>query len=151
MKAFNANNLRSDSELSEKRGFTVVESTFLALALLLVTFSAIEFGRIAMLQHALTEAVSAAARDASLPTIKSASMIESNLRERLSSSISVADDDRAVSISVSPRDLSTLSSGDSVQVRAALNYSKVSWIPIRGLQSLVRGEILSAAATQERE
>jgi Flp pilus assembly protein TadG len=151
MKALSDNNLHSNAGPSEKRGFTAVECSFVVLALCLVAFCTIEFGRIAMMQHALTEAVGVAAREASLPTISSAATVETNLRERLSSSISMADDDGSVSISVSPRDLSTLSSGDSVRVQVAMNYSEVSWIPSQMLQSLASQRILSAEATQERE
>lgn len=151
MKSLTDTSLRSNSDLAEKRGFTGVECSLCALALFLVAFGVVEFGRVVVIRHALTDAAGVAAREASLPTASSASAVESKLRERLSSSLPAAGRTDSVSVTVTPRDLSAAASGDSVRVRVAVNYSDVSWIPTTTLRSLACTDVLSAETTLERE
>lgn len=128
-----------------------MEFAVIAPVLFTLIFGVFEFSRVVMVQHTLTDGVRDAAREASLPTMQSASTVESNLRNRLASSIPSASSGNAVSITVTPTDLSTASSGDPVRVRVAVNYSEVSWIPANAFQSVASNTQLTAEATMERE
>jgi Flp pilus assembly protein TadG len=134
-----------------RRGASAVEFAFIAPVMFILIFGVIEFSRVVMVHHTLTDGVRDAAREASLPTMKSASTVESNLRSRLSASIPAASGGNAVAITVLPSDLSAAKSGDSVRVKVAVNYSNVSWLPAIGFRSVAANTRLSAEATMERE
>ena len=142
---------RSNPTSSIRRGASAVEFAFIAPVMFTLIFGVIEFSRVVMVQHTLTDGVRDAAREASLPTMNNASTVESNLRSRLSASIPAASNSNAVSISVAPSNLSTATSGDSIRVKVAVSYSEVSWLPAIGFRSVAANKRLSAEATMERE
>lgn len=128
-----------------------MEFAVIAPVLFTLIFGVFEFSRVVMVQHTLTDGVRDAAREASLPTMQDASTVESNLRTRLSYSIPAASSGNQVSISVTPTNLSTATSGDPIRVRVSVHYSDVSWIPTNGFQSVASTTVLAAEATMERE
>ena len=143
--------MRKQNSKSRRCGASAVEFAFIAPVMFMLIFGVIEFSRVVMVQHTLTDGVRDAAREASLPTMKSASTVESNLRSRLSASIPAATNSNAVAITVAPQDLSAATSGDPIRVRVAVNYSNVSWLPAIGFRSVAGNRQLSAEATMERE
>ena len=136
---------------ARRSGAAAVEFAVIAPVLFTLIFGIIEFSRVLMVQHTLVDASRDAAREASLATMKSVETVEANCRSRIQASIPVAAEGNTVSITTTPTDLTTASTGDPVHVRVTVSYSDVSWLPAIGYRSLAANTVLSAEATMERE
>lgn len=134
------------------RGATLVELAAILPVLFILIFGVIEFSRLVMVQHTLAEGVRLAARQASLPTVFSASDVEQMLRDHIVGSVPAAGNSAStVNVTVTPSDLTGMTSGDPVSVQVTVNYSDVSWMPANGFRSVDGTTVLLAEATMERE
>ncbi|MBD3672669.1 MAG: pilus assembly protein [Planctomycetaceae bacterium] len=124
-----------------------MEFAFVAPLLFMTIFSIFEFSRILMVQNTVADGARHAAREASLAATTSASTVEANLRARIADSVPTG---TVMSVTVSPSDLSTASSGDEVSVKVSLSYKDVSWVPLT-LFRISGSSQLKAESRMERE
>jgi len=135
-----------------RRGATLVELAAILPVFFILIMGLIEFSRVLMVQHTLAEGVRLAAREASLPTEMSSSDVETRLRNYITASIPAASSSSStVNVTVSPSDLTGMTSGDPVSVKVTVNYSDVSWMPASGFRSVDGNTVMLAEATMERE
>jgi Flp pilus assembly protein TadG len=86
-------------------------------------FGSVEFGRVIMIQHLLTNASREGARLAAVDDVTSTDVQQSVAAYLSNSSISSA------TISISPADLAETDFGDTVTVAVAVPFKEVSWLP----------------------
>lgn len=134
-----------------QHGATLVELAVILPVVFLIIFGIIEFSRLLMVQHSLADGVRLAAREASLPTVFSATDVETHLRDRIAGSIPAARNSSSLTVLVTPSDLNGMSSGDPVSVKISVDYSDVTWMPANGFRSIDGNTILVAEASMERE
>ena len=116
----------------------------------LFIFGIIEFGRMVMVQQAVTNAAREGCRKASLVTTINSQDVDTVVRNVMESVVSDASDTAKVRVNVTPTNMANLASGTSVNVDVEVSYSDVSWPP-GGLLDIVGNPVLRAEATQERE
>jgi Flp pilus assembly protein TadG len=104
-------------------GAAAVEMAIVAPVLFLFIIGIIEFGRVFMVQHVLTNASREGSRRAVIEGA-SVSEVESLVKNYLEQT-SV----KGASITVSPDSLKDVGFGDSVTVTVSVSYSDVSWLP----------------------
>lgn len=135
----------------EKReGATMVEFAMVAPVAFLFIFALIEFSRMVMVQHALTNAAREGCRKATLATTQSASDVDSFVRTKLQTSITNASNSGVVQITVTPNNLSELENNTPITVTATTYYSNVSWIPWNSLYFL-KNTVVTGSSTMTRE
>lgn len=127
-----------------RRGATAVEFAFCAPVLLMIVFGVIEFGRIFMVQNALTNAAKDGCRKAILATTRDINQVTAAVKRQ----INIVAPNKNCSISCVPSTLQNISTGTSVTVTVGVNYSDVSWVPKSILPS---GLKLQGKAVQIRE
>lgn len=133
----------SRSSRRRRRGASATEFAVVAPVFFIFVFAMFEFGRIVMLQHAITNASRIGCRHAILATTQSRSDVEAAIRAQLTKSMTTISD---VDLAVSPNDFSTVTTGTEVTVDVAVDYSDVSWLPV----DIINPRI-GARSVQQRE
>ncbi len=133
-----------------RRGTSTVEFAAVAPVAFILIFGTVEFGRLMMVRHAMTNASREAAREASLASTISSSDVDSLARQFMDGVVSNASNAQKVRVTMSPASLSNVSSGTPVTVSIAINFSDIGWLPT-GLMNLTGNPALSASSTYYRE
>lgn len=141
---------RADAPARRRRGATVVEFAVVAPVLFLFIFGIIEFGRLVMVQQAITNAARESCREASLITTLNSQDVDAAARNVMRSVMANASDPQKVRVNVSPASMANLSSGTPVSVDIEVDFSDISWLP-GSILGVAGNPVLSAKATQERE
>ncbi len=130
-----------------RSGVAAVEFALVVPVFLLFVFGLIEFGRMMMVQQALTNAAREGCRTAILATTTSSSDVESAVRDYLLSVTSNASNAAKVHVTV-PAISAATASGTDLTVAVDVNYTDVSWVPFGylGLNPTLR-----ATQTGQRE
>lgn len=111
-----------------RSGVAAVEFALVAPIFFLLVFGLIEFGRMMMVQQALTNAAREGSRVAILATTKDGSAVEARMRDYLESVLAnAASGDVRVTV---PGNLGTVTSGSTLTVSAEVDYMDVSWVPL---------------------
>lgn len=140
----------SASSSRRRRGATIVEFALVAPILFLFICGLIEFGRLMMVQQALTNGAREGCRKAALVTTTSKTDADTTVRSYLQTAIPAASDVDKVRVNITPTSLSGISPGTSITVAVEVNASDVSWLPGNVL-GFIGDPVLSAEVTQERE
>lgn len=111
-----------------RTGATAVEMALVAPVILAIFFACIEFTRLVMIQHGLTNAAREGARIASLATTQSADDVETIMRSMLDSSFH---NDEVLQFTTIPTNLQDLPSGTKITTEVRVDFSAVSWLPPR--------------------
>jgi Flp pilus assembly protein TadG len=111
-----------------RNGVAAVEFALVAPIFFLLVFGLIEFGRMMMVQQALTNAAREGSRVAILSTTKNGAAVEARMRDYLQSVLANAASGE-VRITV-PGNLGTVTSGATLTVSAEVDYLDVSWVPL---------------------
>jgi hypothetical protein len=111
-----------------RRGAVLVEFALVVPVTLLFIFGLIELSRMVMVQQALTNAAQRGSREATLARINSSSNVEATVREYLDGALGPIAGSEDLNITISPIDLSSISSGDEVSVQVSVPSSSVSWV-----------------------
>ena len=133
-----------------RRGAHLVEFAVVVPVLFLMIFGIIEFGRLMMVQQAMTNAAREACREASLATTINSSDVDTVARNVMLGVMANAADTSKVRISMTPTSMASVSSGTPVNVYVEVNFSDVSWLP-GTLLNIAGTRVISADATFDRE
>lgn len=133
-----------------RRGATLVEFAVVAPVLFLLIFGIIEFGRLMMVQQAMTNAAREAGREASLATTLNAADVDTAARSFMSRVMTNASNAQKVRVNITPASMASVPSGTPVTVAIDVNFSDVSWLP-GSLLNLAGGRVLRAESTFDRE
>lgn len=125
-------------------GAAAVEFAVVAPLFFLLLFGMIEFGRMIMVQQLLTHACRDGARQAVIEG-SSASQVTQGVRDYLTGA---SVNGTAATISITPSDLATSTTGQPVKVEVSIAYSQASWLPAPWF---LGGATLKAASTMRRE
>ena len=125
-----------------------VEFAVVAPVFFLLVFGLFEFGRLVMVQQALTNAAREGCRAAGLASSVSTSNIDSAVRSYLQSVVGNAASDAAKVRVTMPSSLQGVPSGTDLTVGVEINYADVSWLP---LGYLGPNSTISAEARRKRE
>jgi len=139
--------MRLKSSRRLRSGVAAVEFALVAPVFLLFVFSLFEFGRMLMVQQALTNAARQGCRKAAIATTLNTSNVDQAVRDFLKSVTSKAIDPAIVRVTVPPN-LANCPAGSELTVAVEVDYRDVTWIPIGylGLDAKLR-----AAQTARRE
>ncbi len=129
-----------------RRGATAVEMAVVAPLFFLLALVLIEFGRIALVKQALTDAARAGCREATLATTLTQSEVESTIRDNLQAVIADSHANHC-RFTVSHADFADLAPGTEITVGIEVDCSDVSWIAPRYGSEVV----IKAGATMTRE
>ena len=133
-----------------RRGASVVEFAVLAPVMFLLIFGIIEFGRLMMVQEAMTSAAREACREASLATTINASDVDTAARNVMLGVMADAANTAKVRVTMTPASMANVSSGMPCNVYIEANFSDVSWLP-GSLLNIAGSRVISAEATFDRE
>jgi Flp pilus assembly protein TadG len=142
--------LRKQSKKKKRMGAMLVEFAIVSPILILFIFALIEFARMVMVQHALTNTAREGCRRASLATTLSKQDVDSFIRDKLRPTITDASNSNVVVVTVTPVDLSGVTSDTPVTVSVQANYSNVSWIPLNSIKFL-NSTVVKGSSTMIRE
>ena len=126
-----------------RRGVSAVEFAIVAPVFLMFVLGMVEFGRIVMIQHSLTNAARAGSRMAALATTSNETQVKTVVNQRLQRSMA---DIGSVNVDVSHATLRGLESGTQVNVDVSVNYADIGWLPVRVINPRI-----SARSVQQRE
>ncbi len=104
-------NRRAAASTRQRRGATLVEFAVVAPVLFLFVFGIIEFGRLLMVQQAMTNAARESCREASLITTLNSQDVDTAARNVMRSVMANALDTQKVRVNISPASMASLSSG----------------------------------------
>ena len=141
---------RNKRAAKDRRGATVVEFAVLAPVMFLFIFGIIEFGRLMMVQQAMTWAAREACREASLATTINSADVDAAARNAMLGVMADAANPAKVRISMAPSSMASVPSGTPVNVYMEVNFSDVSWLP-GSLLNIAGTRVISAEATFDRE
>lgn len=111
-----------------RSGVAAVEFALVAPIFFLLVFGLIEFGRMMMVQQALTNAAREGTRVAILATTKDGAAVETRMRNYLQSVLAnAASGDVRMTV---PGNLGTVTSGATLTVSVEVDYMDVSWVPL---------------------
>ena len=133
-----------------RHGANLVEFAVVVPVLFLLIFGIIEFGRLMMVQQAMTNAAREACREASLATTINSSDVDTVARNVMLGVMANAANTSKVRISMTPTSMASVSSGTPVNVYIEVNFSDVSWLP-GTLLNIAGTRVISADATFDRE
>ena len=133
-----------------RRGATVVEFAVLAPVMFLFIFGIIEFGRLMMVQEAMTSAAREACREASLATTINSADVDSAARNVMLGVMADAANTATVRVTMNPASMANVPSGTPVNVYIEANFSDVSWLP-GSILNIAGIRVISAEATFDRE
>ena len=133
-----------------RRGAAVVEMAFVAPIFFVLILVLVEFGRMVMVQQAITNAAREGCRHAALATTQSRWAAHTKVRDLLTNTLPNANDSSEVRIDISPTAESTwddMESGVDITATVEVDYADVTWMPTRFLGDVVLG----ASSTMKRE
>ena len=133
-----------------RRGTSIVEFAVVAPVVFLFIFGIIEFGRLMMVQEAMTNAAREACREASLATTINSADVDAAARNVMLGVMSDAANTATVRVTMNPASMASVSSGTPVNVYIEANFSDVSWLPGSFLD-IAGTRVISAEATFDRE
>jgi Flp pilus assembly protein TadG len=113
----------------------------------LLIFGLMEFGRMIMVQQALTNAAREGCRMAVLSTTIDETDVETTIRSYLQASVANAGNIGAFRVAISPESFTGIESGTEIAATIEVNFSDVSWLPA----NFLGGSVLQAQATMNRE
>lgn len=134
---------------ADRRGALVVEFAVIAPVIFLFIFAFFEFGRMLMVQHALSDAARDACRQASLATMTNSNDVIAHAKERLAKVIPNVDTVATVTVSPTWSAIGDVTGGTSISVTISVDHDRVSWLP--AAQLLNKDGVLTAEANMERE
>ena len=139
-------NMRSfiGKRAEERRGATAVEFALCSPVLFLIVFGIIEYGRVLMVQNALTSAAREGVRTAALATTTDTNRIDAAVGRYMD----VAAPGATSTITCVPSSFASIESGTEVSVDVSVSYSDVSWMPTGALLGDIQ---LRGTAVQVRE
>jgi Flp pilus assembly protein TadG len=137
------------SKSPDRRGAAVVEFAVVAPVVFLFIFAFIEFGRMLMVQHCLSDTAREACRVASLATTVSSDDVRSEAITRLQSVIPNASSVATVTVTPTWTSVNEIHGGAPVQVTIRVDHNRISWLPAARL--LNPDGVLTAQANMERE
>jgi Flp pilus assembly protein TadG len=111
-----------------RSGVAAVEFALVAPIFFLLVFGLIEFGRMMMVQQALTNGAREGSRVAVMPNTKNGADVEAAIRDYLQSVMANANTGE-VRVTV-PGNLGTVTSGATLTVSVEVDYLDVSWVPL---------------------
>ena len=117
---------RKITRSNRRRGVTTVEFSIVAIVLFLMVFGLFEFGRMVMIQQALTNASREACREAVLASTISTADVDTTLRTRLRGAIANATDVNKVRVNITPNSLNNLAAGTPITVSVDVDYDDVA-------------------------
>lgn len=129
-----------------RHGATAVEMAVVAPLFFLFALVLIEFGRMALVKQALTDAARAGCREATLATTLTQGEVEDAIRENLQAVVADSHVDHC-RLNVSHSDFTDLAPGTEITVSIEVDCSDVSWIAPRYGSEVV----IQAGATMKRE
>ena len=132
---------------SDRRGAAMVEMAMVAPLFFLLVFGLIEFARMVMVQHTLSEAARAGCRKAALVTTNDQALVNAAIRSGLGASMGTEEQINACQVTVTPSNFSGMDSETEITTTVEVNYSEVSWIPTRFLGN----SVLRGISTMKRE
>ncbi len=132
---------------AERRGASVVEMALVAPVFLLFVFGLVEFGRVTMVQQAITNSAREGCRIGILATTQNVSDIETAVRNHLLASVPGADKSSVCRVSIYPTSLGSIASGDEITTSVEVDFDDVAWYPTIYLG----GSVLRSTATMKRE
>ena len=141
---------RRTAGVRTRRAASVVEFAVVAPVVFLFIFGIIEFGRLMMVQEAMTNAAREACREASLATTINSADVDAAARNVMLGVMSNAANTATVRVTMTPASMANVSSGTPVNVYIEANFSDVSWLPGSFL-NIAGTRVISAEATFERE
>lgn len=133
-----------------RRGTSIVEFAVVAPVVFLFIFGIIEFGRLMMVQEAMTNAAREACREASLATTVNSADVDAAARNVMLSVMADAANTAKVRVTMTPASMASVSSGTPCNVYIEVNFSDVSWLPGSFLD-IAGTRVISAEATFDRE
>ncbi len=145
-----ANRKRRAHAARTRRGASVVEFAVVAPVVFLFIFGIIEFGRLMMVQEAMTSAAREACREASLATTLNSADVDNAARNVMLSVMADAANTGKVRVTMTPASMANVSSGTPCNVYIEANFSDVSWLP-GSLLNIAGARVISAEATFDRE
>ncbi len=138
---------RRSRRSNNRRGATVVEMAIVAPVFFGLVFGLIEFGRVTMINQALSDAARAGCRTACLATTTNAGKVELAARDHLQTFMSGSNNAGVCRITVEPADFTAIERGSDITVHVEVNCSDVTWISGGALGN----PVLSGEATMQRE
>ena len=132
-----------------RRGALVVEFAVIAPVIFLFIFAFFEFGRMLMVQHALSDAARFSCRQASLASMTSSNDVITKARERLTTVIPNVNSVANITVSPSFASVADIPTNSPITVTISVNHNQVSWLPVAVL--LNQNGVLTAEANMERE
>lgn len=133
----------------KRRGAAAVEFAVVAPVLFLMIFGLIEFGRMIMVQQALTNAAREGCRTATLVTTTTPNEAEEAARTYLQGVVGAPATTPDVTVSISPNSFTDIEPGDPITVSVAVDMKDVAMSG--GLIPFASGRSLVGTATLKRE
>ncbi len=133
-----------------RRGATLVEFALVAPVVFMFIFGLVEFGRLLMVQQALTNAAREGCREATLATTQNSSDADTVVRNYLQPVIYDASNTSTVRVSLNPASFSGISSGTPITLTVQVDFDDVSWLPGNFL-GIMGNPVLRAESIQQRE
>ena len=133
----------------DRRGAALVEFAVVAPVVFLFIFAFIEFGRMLMVQHSLSDAARDACRVATLATTVSSSDVVNQAHTNLESVIPNANSIATVTVTPTWTTVGDISGGTPIKVTINVDHNRISWLP--AAQLLNPNGVLTAEANMERE
>ncbi len=128
-------------------GTASVEFGLVAPVFLLLVFGLFEFGRLTMIQQAMTDAARSGCREAVLATTRNSDDVEAVIRAHLGVFFSGADDPAICQIQLTPSDLQQIPRGTEITATVEVACGDVSWI----MQSVGPDRVIRGEMTMKRE
>jgi len=132
-----------------RRGATTVEFAIIAPMFFMFVLGVVEFSRMMMLQHSMTNACREGCRTAILASTDDTTDVDASVRAYLNSTISdsIVSNTEKVRVTV-PESLASLAPGTDLTVAIEIDYADVSWLP---LKYFTDHAAIGAGATRQRE
>ncbi|EDL59680.1 TadE family protein [Gimesia maris] len=129
------------------RGTTLVEMAVVFPLFILLVFGLVEFVRMGMVKQALSDAARAGCRRAALTSTLTHEDAEATIRRFLQSAISNSQDVEKCRVTITPENLSGMTSGVEITARVEVNYSDISWL----VPGFLQNTVLQGQAIMKRE
>jgi len=133
----------------QRMGTLTIEMAVVAPVIFLIVFGSVEFCRMMMVRHALTDAARQGCRHATLATTQTAADAEAVLREELQGVIAsdVAQDTARMRVDFSPNFIQVPGRGTEITVGVEVDCADVTWLPAL----FMAGARIRGTATMTRE
>ncbi|WP_417389626.1 TadE family protein [Gimesia sp.] len=129
------------------RGTAVVEMAVVFPLFILLVFGLVEFVRMGMVKQALSDAARAGCRRAALTSTLTHEDAEATIRRFLQSTMSNSQDVEKCRVTITPQNLTGMTSGVEITARVEVNYSDISWLA----SGVLENTVLQGQAIMKRE